>query len=217
MKRYFVRLFSIGFIVPVFLSSFNYLQEQNNMEMKSNQFQESGNSLETATLGAGCFWCVEAIFQDLKGVESVVSGYSGGAIPNPDYREVSSGISGYAEVCQIKFDPELIDFNQLLEVYWEVHNPTTLNRQGADIGTQYRSVIFYHNEEQKKQAESSKKRMASAFEDTIVTEIAAYKNFYEAEDHHQDYFSNNPNQPYCSVVIGPKVKKFKKKHGDLLK
>ncbi len=187
------------------------------MEMKSNKKQESGNSLDTTTLGAGCFWCVEAIFQDLKGVESVVSGYSGGAISNPAYKEVTSGITGHAEVCQIKFDPKVIAFDQILEVFWEVHDPTTLNRQGADIGSQYRSVIFYHNEEQKKIAESSRKLMASAFKDSIVTEITSYKNFFKAEDYHQDYFSNNPNQPYCSVVIGPKVKKFRKKYRDIIK
>lgn len=217
MKRYFVRLFSIGFLVPVFLLSFNYLRDQNRMEMKSRKIQEPENSLETATLGAGCFWCVEAIFQDLRGVESVVSGYSGGAISNPDYREISSGMTGHVEVCQIKFDPRVISFDHLLEVFWEVHDPTTLNRQGADIGSQYRSAIFYHNKEQKNLAESSKKKMISAFKDPIVTEITAYKNFFIAEDYHQDYFSNNPNQPYCSVVISPKVKKFKKKFGGLLK
>lgn len=217
MKRYFVRLFSIGFLVPVFLLSFNYLRDQNRMEMKSRKIQEPENSLETATLGAGCFWCVEAIFQDLRGVESVASGYSGGAISNPDYREISSGMTGHVEVCQIKFDPGVISFDHLLEVFWEVHDPTTLNRQGADIGSQYRSAIFYHNKEQKNLAESSKKKMISAFKDPIVTEITAYKNFFIAEDYHQDYFSNNPNQPYCSVVISPKVKKFKKKFGGLLK
>lgn len=217
MKRYFVRLFSIGFLVPVFLLSFNYLRDQNRMEMKSRKIQEPENSLETATLGAGCFWCVEAIFQDLRGVESVASGYSGGAISNPDYREISSGLTGHVEVCQIKFDPRVISFDHLLEVFWEVHDPTTLNRQGADIGSQYRSAIFYHNKEQKNLAESSKKKMISAFKDPIVTEITAYKNFFIAEDYHQDYFSNNPNQPYCSVVISPKVKKFKKKFGGLLK
>lgn len=217
MKRYFVRLFSIGFLVPVFLLSFNYLRDQNRMEMKSRKIQEPENSLETATLGAGCFWCVEAIFQDLRGVESVASGYSGGAISNPDYREISSGLTGHVEVCQIKFDPGVISFDHLLEVFWEVHDPTTLNRQGADIGSQYRSAIFYHNKEQKNLAESSKKKMISAFKDPIVTEITAYKNFFIAEDYHQDYFSNNPNQPYCSVVISPKVKKFKKKFGGLLK
>ena len=210
-------MLSFGFLVPAFLLSFNFFQEQNNMEMKSKINQEPGNSMEMATLGAGCFWCVEAIFQDLKGVESVVSGYSGGAIANPAYREVTSGITGHAEVCQIKFDPKVIAFNQILEVFWEVHDPTTLNRQGADIGPQYRSVIFYHNEEQKKLAESSKKLMASAFMEPIVTEIIAYENFFIAEDYHQDYFLNNASQPYCSVVIGPKVKKFKKKYGDMIK
>ncbi len=210
-------MLSFGFLVPAFLLSFNSFQEQNNMEIKSNIKQEPGNSIEMVTLGAGCFWCVEAIFQDLKGVESVVSGYSGGAIANPAYREVTSGITGHAEVCQIKFDPKVIAFNQILEVFWEVHDPTTLNRQGADIGPQYRSVIFYHNEEQKKLAESSKKLMASAFKDPIVTEITAYENFFIAEDYHQDYFLNNAIQPYCSVVIGPKVKKFRKKYGDMIK
>ena len=217
MNRYFVRLFSIGFIVSVFILSFNFLQEPNSMEMKSNTRQEPINFLDTATLGAGCFWCVEAIYQDLKGVESVISGYSGGAISNPDYREISSGMTGHAEVCQIMFDPKVIAFDQILEVFWEVHDPTTLNRQGADVGTQYRSVIFYHNEEQKKLAESSKGKMTSYFKDPIVTEITAYKDFFKAEDYHQDYFSNNPSQPYCSVVIGPKVKKFRKKYGDMIK
>ena len=207
----------LKFQKQLLLLSFNYLPEQNSMEMKSNNKQESGDYLETATLGAGCFWCVEAIFKDLKGVESVVSGYSGGEISNPVYSEVTSGTTGHAEVCQIKFDSKVIAFDQILEVFWEVHDPTTLNRQGADIGTQYRSVIFYHSEEQKKLAESSKMRMIPAFIDPIVTEITAYRNFFKAENYHQDYFSNNPSQTYCSVVIGPKVKKFRKKYGDIIK
>ncbi len=174
--------------------------------------------METTTLGAGCFWCVEAIYDQLVGVESVVSGYSGGSLKNPTYREVSSGLTGHAEVCQIVFNPEIISFEEILEVFWEVHDPTTLNRQGADIGTQYRSVIFYHSEEQKSIAEESKKRINSsgAYKNPVVTQIASFKSFYEAEDYHQNYFVNNPNQPYCSVVIGPKVKKFRKKFKDKL-
>jgi len=179
----------------------------------------SSKLLETATLGAGCFWCVEAIFQDLNGVHSVISGYSGGQVANPTYREVTSGRTGHAEVCQITFDPGIIPYEDLLEIYWETHDPTTLNRQGADVGTQYRSVIFYHSPEQKRTAESMKKKLNSSgrFDDPIVTEITAFEAFYEAEDYHQDYFSQNPNQPYCRVVISPKLKKFKEKYKDSLK
>jgi peptide-methionine (S)-S-oxide reductase len=189
-------------------------------EIRKESFimQLNNQKMETTTLGAGCFWCVEAIYDQLEGVESVVSGYSGGSLKNPTYREVSSGLTGHAEVCQIVFNPEIISFEEILEVFWEVHDPTTLNRQGADIGTQYRSVIFYHSEEQKSIAEESKKRMNSsgAYKNQVVTQIAPFKSFYEAEDYHQNYFVNNPNQPYCSVVIGPKVKKFRKKFKDKL-
>jgi peptide-methionine (S)-S-oxide reductase len=180
---------------------------------------KSSEPLETATLGAGCFWCVEAVFQDLKGVHSVISGYSGGHVPNPTYREVTSGRTGHAEVCQIVFDPSVIPYEDLLEIYWETHDPTTLNRQGADVGTQYRSVIFYHGPEQKRTAESLKKKLTAEgrFENPIVTEITAFEAFYEAEDYHQDYYSQNPNQPYCRVVISPKLKKFREKYKDALK
>jgi peptide-methionine (S)-S-oxide reductase len=180
--------------------------------------QLNNQKMETATLGAGCFWCVEAIYDELEGVKSVVSGYSGGSLKNPTYRKVSSGLTGYAEVCQIVFDPEIISFEEILEVFWEVHDPTSLNRQGADTGTQYRSVIFYHSEAQKSMAEKSKKELnlSETYKDAIVTQIAPFKSFYEAEDYHQNYFINNPNQPYCSVVIGPKVKKFRKKFKDKL-
>ena len=173
--------------------------------------------MEIATLGAGCFWCVEAIFQDLKGVEKVVSGYSGGHVKNPAYREVCNGTTGHAEVIQITFDPTIISFEEILEVFWNTHNPTTLNQQGADKGTQYRSAIFYHSEEQKQIAEKSKAAAASDFADPIVTEITAFSNFYSAEDYHQNYFNDNGSQPYCSIVISPKVDKFRKKYADKLK
>jgi peptide-methionine (S)-S-oxide reductase len=176
--------------------------------------------LEVATLGAGCFWCVEAIFQDLKGVEKVVSGYSGGHVKNPAYKEVCNGTTGHAEVVQITFDPKVISFEELLELFWVTHDPTTLNRQGGDVGTQYRSVIFYHSESQKVTAENSRKKADSSgeFSNPIVTEISAYTNFYSAEDYHQDYFNlNGDKNPYCSSVIAPKVAKFRKKYAKLLK
>lgn len=175
--------------------------------------------LETATFGAGCFWCVEAIFQDLKGVESVVSGYAGGHVESPSYKEVCSGETGHAEVAQIKFDPEVISYVDLLNVFWTTHDPTTLNRQGADVGTQYRSVIFYHSDEQKKIAEESKKETdkAEIYSDPIVTEISPLTNYYEAEDYHQNYFNENQEAPYCQLVISPKVIKFREKYADKLK
>lgn len=173
---------------------------------------------ETATLGAGCFWCVEAIFQDLKGVKRVDSGFSGGHVKNPAYKEVVNGDTGHAEVCNIIFDPDSISFGELLEVFWTTHDPTTLNRQGNDVGTQYRSAIFYHDEEQKKVAEASIKEIApQIWDDPIVTEITEFEAFYPAENYHQDYFNLNPNQGYCRVVIAPKVQKFRKKFADKLK
>lgn len=176
------------------------------------------SKLETATFGGGCFWCVEAIFQELKGVHSVASGYSGGNIPNPSYREVCTGTTGHAEVVQVKFDPEVISYETLVKVFFSTHDPTTLNRQGADVGTQYRSVIFYHNETQKAIAERLKKEFApTLWDDPIVTEISPYQSFYEAEEYHQDYYSNNPNQGYCRIVINPKVEKFRKQYAHLLK
>lgn len=172
---------------------------------------------ELATLGGGCFWCVEAIYQDLKGVSKVESGYSGGSVSNPTYREVCSGLTGHAEVIQVTFDPAVISFKEILEIFFTVHDPTTLNRQGADTGTQYRSVIFYHSPEQKTVAEEVKVSMQAVWDDPIVTEIAAFEKFYKAEDYHQNYFNDNPNQPYCSIVIAPKVKKFREKYQEKLK
>ena len=176
-------------------------------------------ALETVTFGAGCFWCVEAIFQQLKGVESVESGYSGGTVENPTYKEVCTGTTGHAEVCQVTFHPSVIPFEQLLEVFWKTHDPTTLNQQGADVGTQYRSAIFYHNEKQKELAEEYKKKLddSGAFSAPIVTEITPFTNFYKAEDYHQNYFRDNPNQSYCRAVIAPKVDKFEKVFSNLKK
>lgn len=177
------------------------------------------NNLQTATLGAGCFWCVEAVFDDLKGVEDVVSGYSGGHTENPTYREVCSETTGHAEVAQIKFDPEVISFKEILQVFFSVHDPTTLNRQGNDIGSSYRSAIFYHDENQKRIAEEVIREVTEegVYDDPIVTEVTAFDKFYPAEDYHQEYFANNPNQPYCAAVVAPKVAKFRKKFVDRLK
>jgi len=177
------------------------------------------SKFQTATLGGGCFWCIEAIYQDIKGVVKIESGYSGGTTKYPTYQEVCSGSTGHAEVTLITFDPDVISFEQLLEIFWHVHDPTTLNRQGADIGTQYRSVIFYHDEKQKLSAENSKKKTEESglWDDPIVTEISPYTEFYKAEDYHQNYFKDNPEKSYCSYVIAPKIKKFYKEYGYLLK
>ena len=167
-------------------------------------------NLSTATFGGGCFWCTEALLETLDGVKTVVSGYSGGHQQNPTYKEVCNGTTGHAEVVQVKFDAELISFEELLSYFWQAHDPTTLNRQGNDVGTQYRSVILYHDENQKKAAEKSKADAADSFDDPIVTEIVAFEKFYPAEDYHQDFFRKNPNQGYCYFVIKPKLQKFKK-------
>ncbi|GAB4411635.1 MAG: peptide-methionine (S)-S-oxide reductase MsrA [Bacteroidia bacterium] len=172
-----------------------------------------------ATFGGGCFWCTEAIFQQLEGVSKVVSGYAGGHVKNPSYKEVCTGTTGHAEVIQITYDPAEISYGELLEVFWRTHDPTTLNRQGNDVGTQYRSVIFFHDEEQQRQAELSKAAATDAaiWADPIVTEISPLTNFFPAEDYHQNYFNENPRQPYCTFVIGPKVEKFQKLFKDRLK
>ncbi|MBK6545852.1 MAG: peptide-methionine (S)-S-oxide reductase MsrA [Saprospiraceae bacterium] len=184
----------------------------------NQDLKELPDSLEIATLGAGCFWCVEAIFQDLKGVLKVESGYSGGTIKNPSYREICSGTTGHAEVCQIYFDPKQISFEDILEVFWTTHDPTTLNRQGADSGTQYRSAIFYHSESQKTVALKSKSEIATKiWDDPIVTEISPYSQFYVAEEYHQNYYNENGTAPYCQIVIAPKVKKFREHFSEKLK
>jgi peptide-methionine (S)-S-oxide reductase len=175
--------------------------------------------MQVATFGSGCFWCTEAIFERLNGVVKVESGYAGGTVENPTYEEVCTGKTGHAEVTQITYDPKIITYDELLEVFWKTHDPTTLNRQGNDVGTQYRSVIFYHNEEQKELAENYKKELdkSGAWDNPIVTEISPVTNFYPAEGYHQDYYENNPNQGYCAFVIAPKVEKFEKVFKDKLK
>jgi peptide-methionine (S)-S-oxide reductase len=173
----------------------------------------------TATFGAGCFWCVEAVFQRLEGVEKVVSGYSGGTAERPTYAQVCSGTTGHAEACQITFDPAKIAYEQLLEVFWKTHDPTTRNRQGNDVGSQYRSVIFYHEDEQRRVAEEYKSKLEAAriWERPIVTEIVPFQKFWPAEDYHQDYYNQNPTQTYCSLVIAPKLDKFTQVFGAKLK
>lgn len=168
--------------------------------------------IQQATLAGGCFWCLEAVFDDLKGVLSVESGYSGGATENPSYKAVCTGMTGHAEVVRVEFDPEQISFDDLLRVFFAIHDPTTLNRQGADVGTQYRSAIFYHDEAQKQIAERivAELNAADLWPNPIVTEVSALLNYYPAEDYHQEYFANNPSQPYCAAVVAPKVAKFRK-------
>jgi peptide-methionine (S)-S-oxide reductase len=164
---------------------------------------------EKATFGGGCFWCMEAVFENVKGVEDVVSGYAGGHIDNPTYEAVCSGSTGHAEVVRITYDPNVVSYKELLDIFWKIHDPTTLNRQGADVGTQYRSVIFYHNDGQKRIAEASRQEVQKHFSAPIVTQIVPLTKFWPAEAYHQDYFRNNPRQSYCRAVIAPKVKKFK--------
>jgi len=192
------------------------ISDMSNAEVE--KFSVEGKT-DTATFGAGCFWCVEAIFQELKGVHSVKSGYAGGFVKNPSYKEVCTGRTGHAEVAQIVYDPSVISFEELLEVFWKTHDPTTLNRQGADVGTQYRSAVFFHNEEQKEKAAFYMKKLdeSGAFQNPIVTTIEPYENYYEAEDYHQDYYNNNGSQGYCRMVIQPKVEKFRKAFSEKLK
>jgi len=180
---------------------------------------EPSKNVETATLAGGCFWCLEAVYDELKGVLDVVSGYSGGTLVNPTYRQVVTGNTGHAEVVQLTFDPQLISYRKILQVFFTIHDPTTLNRQGADVGTQYRSAIFYHSPEQKKIAEEVISELAAEgiWNDPIVTEVTPFERFYVAEDYHQEYFVNNPDQGYCRVVIAPKVAKFRAKFLDALK
>lgn len=183
------------------------------------QAQTMERNFEEATFGAGCFWCVEAIYELVNGVEHVEAGYAGGHVKNPTYRQVTTGTTGHTEVVRVVFDPQKISYQELLEVFWHTHNPTTLNRQGNDVGFQYRSVIFYHNEEQKAIAEASLKKTDASdlWKDPIVTTIEPLSNYSVAENYHQNYFENNPTASYCSYVIAPKVKKFKKEFAHLLK
>ena len=173
--------------------------------------------METITLGGGCFWCTEAIFKDVKGVHSVVSGYSNGHKVNPTYKEVCTGNTGHNEVIQVQFDPAIVSLKDILEIFFVTHDPTTLNRQGNDVGTQYRSGIYFESEEQKAVAEAAKVAAQELYPSAIVTEIVPLTSYYPAEDYHQDYFANNPNQPYCNFVINPKVSKFRQKYAARLK
>lgn len=181
--------------------------------------KSESKELAVATFAGGCFWCVEAVFEELDGVHEVVSGYEGGKIRNPTYDQVCSGTTGHAEVCRVEYDPEIVEFEKLLMVFFTTHDPTTLNRQGNDVGTQYRSAIFYHDEEQKKISEDVIQRLeeAKAFRGKIVTEVVPTERFYAAEDYHQDYFANNPSNRYCAAIIPPKLEKLKKVFGDDLK
>ena len=213
----FVLLIATGLL----LVKSNAQQKSNTNNRVSNKITNKNmNNFDTATFANGCFWCTEAIFEELKGVESATSGYSGGKVKNPTYKEVCTGATGHAECIQIVYNPAIISFDELLEVFWKTHDPTTLNRQGADVGTQYRSAIFYHNEEQKAKAEKYKIALnkSGAFNDPIVTEIVPFTIFYPAEDYHQQYFElNGDKNPYCSFVIQPKLEKFKKVFKDKLK
>lgn len=187
--------------------------------MQANGQKQSSGKTEVATLAGGCFWCLEAVYDQLKGVISVESGYAGGHVDNPTYQQVCGGRTGHAEVVRITFDPDVVSFRQLLEVFFTIHDPTTLNRQGADVGPQYRSAIFYHSPEQKATAEEVIRQLEAQelWPDPIVTELSPASNYYEAEVYHQEYFARNPYQGYCQVVIAPKVAKFRKKYLDQLK
>jgi peptide-methionine (S)-S-oxide reductase len=209
-------------ITAILISAISLVSCNQSSSHNINMLQEnipSSVKTETATFGTGCFWCTEAVFQELKGVYKVTSGYSGGSVKNPSYEAVCTGATGHAECLQIVYDPNIISFKELLEVFWESHDPTTLNRQGNDVGTQYRSVIFYHNEEQKKLSEEYKSKLdkSGAYSNPIVTEITPFTSFYAADDYHQDYYRLHGSQPYCSFVIRPKVEKFEKVFKDKLK
>ena len=189
------------------------------MQKSSKPAPQGSPQVEVATLGAGCFWCVEAVYQELDGVLSVESGYSGGAVANPSYQQVVSGTTGHAEVCQIRFDPAKCSYEDVLKVFWQIHDPTTLNRQGNDVGTQYRSAIYYHDERQKTMAEQSKSALdaANVWPNPIVTELTPFAEFFKADDNHQNYYRRNPSQPYCTAVVRPKLEKFRKVFKDQLK
>lgn len=200
------------------LTSISCAQSESKQTKQENMVQTEG--LEIATLGGGCFWCVEAVYQQIEGVEKVVSGYAGGHVDNPTYKAVCSGSTGHAEVVQVYYDPKVISYNEILTIFWHAHDPTTLNRQGNDVGTQYRSIILYHNTEQKRIAEESRAETnkSGLWKDPIVTEIKSMDTFYEAEAGHQNYYDQNKNaNPYCTFVISPKVQKIRKKFSDRLK
>jgi len=210
--RAFLVLLMFGTQLSACAQNNHYEQSKTFKMMNDNQSEKKEQKAELATFGAGCFWCVEAQFQQLEGVEKVESGYSGGHIANPTYKQVCTGTTGHAEVCNIYYDPSKISYDELLAAFWTAHDPTQLNRQGNDVGTQYRSVIYYHNDEQKQKAEEYKKRLneEQAFNGPVVTEISPYTQFYKAEDYHQNYYNENGSQPYCMFVVKPKLEKFQK-------
>lgn len=212
MKLTLAAMLSIGLFACTSESKYN--------TMSASLISSTNETTDTATFGTGCFWCTEALFEQLNGVLKVTSGYSGGKVENPSYKAVCTGETGHAECVQVQYEPNKISYDELLEVFWQVHDPTTLNRQGADVGTQYRSAIFYHNDEQKRKAEHYKAELdkTGAFPKPIVTEIAPFTKFYPAEDYHQEYYANNKNtNPYCAVVIRPKMEKFQKAFAHKLK
>ncbi len=216
--------YNVPLIVLLFVGYLSNAQVVKNKVKKMNQenVKVENTSIPTnkvATLAAGCFWCVEAVFQKLKGVEKVESGYMGGTLKNPTYKDVCTGQTGHAEVCQITYNPNIISFEELLEVFWKTHDPTTLNRQGGDIGTQYRSAVFYHDTTQKQIAENIKNDLSQsgAYDAPIVTTFEPASIFYKAENYHQDYFNLNGSNPYCQMVVKPKVEKFKKVFSDRIK
>lgn len=203
--------------VPVFAALIFTTLVYGQKTKPSTGMDQSG--IETATFGSGCFWCTEAIFLNVDGVKTVVSGYMGGKVKNPTYKEVCSGLTGHAEVVQLTFDPQVVSYEELLEIFWKTHDPTTLNQQGADVGTQYRSVVFYHSDAQRQKAEWYRSRLEEegAFDKPIVTEITAADTFYKAEDYHQNYYNLNRNAPYCTYVIQPKLEKFRKAFSEKLR
>jgi peptide-methionine (S)-S-oxide reductase len=212
LTKLFISLFSLGVIAAC--------NSEKNYQIMSSSLNNAMEKTDTATFGTGCFWCTEAIFEQLNGVLRVTSGYMGGAKANPTYEEVCSGETGHAECVQVVYEPGKISYDELLEVFFQVHDPTSLNRQGADVGTQYRSAVFYHTSAQKEKAEYYKKEVdkSGAYEKPIVTEVSAASKFYTAEDYHQEYYQNNKNtNPYCSIVIRPKLEKFQKVFGKKLK
>jgi peptide-methionine (S)-S-oxide reductase len=226
MRKCFVWVPACAVVACAALCATLYAEDMNvpNQATKQSESEPAKTSsseadgLERATFGTGCFWCTEAVFEQLRGVKSVESGYTGGNLKNPSYEQVCSGLTGHAEVVQITYDPKVIAFPELLEVFWKTHDPTSLNRQGNDVGTQYRSAVFYHDDQQREAAEHYKKKLddSGAFNDKIVTEITPLGEFYPAEKYHQDYYRSNPAQGYCTMVIRPKVEKFRKAFADKL-
>ena len=204
-------LYALSVLILYLTTNLTLLAEPMNSENMTENTNTNDYTQELATLGAGCFWCVEAVFESLEGVESVLSGYMGGQTESPTYEAICSGKTGHAEVIQIQFKPSIISFESILELFWRSHNPTTLNRQGADVGTQYRSAIFYHSESQHNKAIASREMAENQFKDKIVTEIVAAQQFYSAESYHQNFYKNNQSHPYCQFVIRPKLQKLQSK------